>query len=64
MTGASNTETAQLARGSIGSVTKVTSAFRSMGKTSVRGSENCGRQHRINDRDALLFLRYVRKTEE
>ncbi len=36
MVGSTVTKTAQLARVSIGTVTKVTSAFRSMGKTSVR----------------------------
>jgi len=35
MAGASVTKTAQLASVSIGTVTKVTSAFRSMGKTSL-----------------------------
>ena len=44
MAGASVTKTAQLASVSIGTVTKVTSAFRSMGKTSVNRVGNCGRQ--------------------
>ncbi len=42
MAGASVTKTAQLANVSIGTVTKVTSEFRSMGKTSVSGVGNCG----------------------
>ena len=42
MAGASVTKTAQLAAVSIATVTKVTSVFRSMGKTSVNKVGNCG----------------------
>lgn len=41
VTGASVTKPAHLASVSIGTVTRVTSAFRSLGKTSVNGVENC-----------------------
>ena len=56
MAGASVTKTAQLASVSIGTVTKVTSAFRSMGKTSVNRVGNCGRQRTFYDRDARALV--------
>ncbi len=58
MAGASVTKTAQLARVSIRTVTKVTSAFRSVGKTSVNRVGSCGRQ-RTFDNCALMW--YARK---
>uniref|UniRef100_A0A3B4XRT0 Transposase Tc1-like domain-containing protein n=1 Tax=Seriola lalandi dorsalis TaxID=1841481 RepID=A0A3B4XRT0_SERLL len=61
MAGASVTKTAQLASVSIGTVTKVTSAFSSLGKTSVSRVGNCGRQRTLDDRDARALVRYVRK---
>ena len=42
MAEASVTKTSQLAGVSIGTVTKVASAFRSIGKTSVNRVRNCG----------------------
>lgn len=42
MAGASVTKTSQLAGASIGTVTEVTSAFRSEGETSVNAARNCG----------------------
>ncbi len=42
-------------------VTKVASAFRSMGKTSVNRVGNCGRQRTFDERDAHALVRYVRK---
>ncbi len=54
-------KTAQVARVSVGTVTKVTSAFRSMGKTSVNRVGNCGRQRTFDERDARALVRYVRK---
>ncbi len=50
---------AQLASVSIGTVTKVTSAFKSMGKTSVNRVGNCGRQHTFDERDARALVRSV-----
>lgn len=60
MAGASVTKTAQLAV--LGTVTKVTSAFRSIEKTSVNRAANCGRQCTFDDCDARALVRYVRKT--
>ena len=48
MAGASVTKTAQLPTVSIGTAAKVTSAFRSMGKTSANWVENCGQQRTFN----------------
>ncbi len=58
MAGAPVTKTAQLASVS---GTKVTSAFRSVGKTSVNRVGNCGRQRTFDERDAHALVRYVRK---
>uniref|UniRef100_A0A0E9XKT0 HTH psq-type domain-containing protein n=1 Tax=Anguilla anguilla TaxID=7936 RepID=A0A0E9XKT0_ANGAN len=44
MAGASVRKTSQLASVSVGTVTKVTSAFRSMEKTSVNRVGNCDRE--------------------
>lgn len=63
MGGASVTKIAQLACVSIGTVTKVTSAFRSVGKTSVNRAGNCGRKRRFSDRDARALVRYVEKNK-
>ena len=58
---ASVTKNAQLAAVSIGTVTNVTSAFRSMGKTSVNMVGNCSQQCTFYDRDAHALARYVKK---
>ena len=56
MAGASVTKTAQLAGVSIGTVTEVTSAFRSLGKTSVNRVTHCGRQNTFDDCDARALV--------
>ena len=56
MAGASVAKTAQLASVSTGTVTKVTSAFRSMGKTPVNRVGNCGRQCTFDDHDACALV--------
>uniref|UniRef100_A0A3B4YW54 Transposase Tc1-like domain-containing protein n=1 Tax=Stegastes partitus TaxID=144197 RepID=A0A3B4YW54_9TELE len=61
MAGASVTRTAQLASVSIGTVAKVTSAFRATGKTSVSRVGNCGRQRTLDDRDARALVQFVKK---
>lgn len=61
MAGAPVTKTAQLASVSIGTVAKVTSAYRCVGKKSVNRSGNCGRQRTFDDRDARALVTYVRK---
>uniref|UniRef100_A0A3P8SKM5 Transposase Tc1-like domain-containing protein n=1 Tax=Amphiprion percula TaxID=161767 RepID=A0A3P8SKM5_AMPPE len=61
MAGASVTRTAQLVGVSIGTVAKVTSAFRVTGKTSVSRVGNCGRQRTLNDRDARALVQFVKQ---
>ncbi len=55
------TTTVQLPRMSIGTVTKVTSAFRYTRKTSVNRVGNCGRQRTLDERVARALVRYARK---
>ena len=56
MAGASVTKTAQLACVIRGTVTKVTSAFGSMGKTSANTVRNCGGQCTFDDHDACALV--------
>lgn len=56
MAGASVTQTVQLVGVSIRTVTKVTSAFRSMGNTSVNRVGNCDRQRTFDDHDARALV--------
>lgn len=55
------TQTAPLTHVSIGTLTKVTSAFSSAGKTSVNRDGNCGRQRKSDKRDARALVLPVRK---
>lgn len=59
--GASVTKTAQLAGVSIGTVTKVTSAYKTLGKSSVSRVGNCGRQRSLDERDARALVQFVKK---
>lgn len=61
MAGASVTKTAQLASVSKGTVTKVTSAFTSTGKTSVNRVGNCGRGRAFDEQDTRALVRFVKK---
>ncbi len=61
MAGASVTKTAELACVSIGTVTKVTSAFRSMGKTSLNGIGHYAGQHTFDECDICALVQYAKK---
>lgn len=61
MARASVTKTAQLTSVSIRTLTEVTSAFGSAGKTSVNRVGSCGRQSTIEERDARVLVQHVRK---
>ena len=61
MPGASAARTPRLAPALIGTVTSVTRAFRSMGKTSVDRLGNGGQRHTFDDREAFAFVWYMRK---
>lgn len=47
----------------MGGATEATSVFRSMGKTSVSGAGNCGRQQPFDDCDVHALVRYVDKNK-
>lgn len=59
--GASVTRTAQLTGVSIGTVTKVTAAYKTLGKSSVSRVGNCGRQRSLDERDARALVQFVKK---
>lgn len=61
MAGASVAKTALLAAVSMRTVNKLTSAFRSMGKTSVNMFGNCGSQHIFGECNVCALVRYIWK---
>ena len=58
ISGASVKKTSQLSTVSKRAVTKVTSAFRSVGETSVNRAGNCGGKRTFSERDARALVRY------
>lgn len=64
MARASVTKTAPLTSVSIGTLTKVTSAFSFAGKTSVNRVGNCGQQRTSEERDARALVQHVRKNRK
>lgn len=61
LVGASGTKTAQLDGVLIGTVTKVTTAFRAMRQTFVNRIEYCGRKCAFSEHEICASVQYVRK---
>uniref|UniRef100_A0AAX7U510 Transposase Tc1-like domain-containing protein n=2 Tax=Astatotilapia calliptera TaxID=8154 RepID=A0AAX7U510_ASTCA len=61
MAGVSVTKAAQLTGVSIGTVTKVTAAYKTQGKSSVSRVGNCGRQRSLGEHDARALVQFVKK---